>query len=751
MRHYLFSTLVATVISASWALAPEAQLDSVSAQLDTLSSNMESTLLGKDDLPLAVSGYMAFRVKNFEYYEASQFQASDKARTSVDALLQTSIVAMPNSYLTLWANLALPFDLSGSYTNRFSTNPTANPANHEEKVLYNHNTDYYGSYINEEMNVGVDVRAGVFGAFITAGGVIWANASPLTMWERETNPRFVSQYELFEDERVVSTYYKEKTFKPVKEGGRAFWTNRSFGGLFINFYQLPYDLKLQGMLSQPSDMDPGTRDGLTMYGGQPGELEMVGDYSFRGDLYHGRLSKEKLGDMTLGLNYMGMVFDDAIIYEPEFNNQFKLLGRDPSLLNTHVASIDLKGNLTPKFYLMADVALSITDSVNFTYIGSASKNPSGYEKGTHTGGISTPQLGVYVKAQSKHIENLPITLEGIYLSKDFFSPYSMTNPSRFLSWRKDEFALNSGSLRYSPNMAGANLKFEPVFNRGRFDVQYGQHRQVEAGQDVIVFNYRLNGRAMWESSNSWTKHKPLFWADSGNGVPNGYTERAGVIYPTGSLGVKMDRQQGGLYGGTWEMWESFVAYENPEQVVDGEVPSHAKWSSFLSIDAGYDIGHWFGTDRSIMMAGYASLSGVSKSIAPLAISESQKDMMLWSFYGQFEPAIAVVPTFHVVGILGFETWRAENAYTLTPVSVVTTGGAALGNTSVYYPMLNGHYVVEKAPINYMQTALGFGFDWDFSERAGLHVRYKWMTHSDEAISANDWKAHYIAAETKVWF
>ncbi len=750
MRHYLFSTLVATAISASWALAPEVQLDSVSAQLDTLSSNMESTLLGKDDLPLAVSGYMAFRVKNFEYYEASKFQASDKARTSVEALLQTSIVAMPNSYLTLWANLALPFDLSGSYTNRFSTNPTANPANHEEKVLYNHSTDYYGSYINEEMNVGVDVRAGVFGAFITAGGVIWANASPLTMWERETNPRFVSQYELFEDERVVSTYYKEKSFKPVKEGGRAFWTNRSFGGLFINFYQLPFDLKLQGMLSQPADMDPGTRDGLTMYGGQPGELEMVGDYSFRGDLYHGRLAKEKLGDMVLGLNYMGMIFDNAIIYEPEFNSQFKALGRDPSLLNTHVASIDLKGNLTPKFYLMADVALSMTDSVNFTNIGSASKNPSGYEKSTHTGGLSSPQLGVYVKAQSKHIESLPITLEGIYLSKDFFSPYSMTNPSRFLSWRKDEFALNSGSLRYTPNMAGVNLKFEPVFNRGRFDVQYGQHRQVEAGQDVILFNYRLNGRAMWESSNSWTKHKPLFWADSGNGIPNGYTERAGVIYPAGSLGIKMNRQLGGLYGGTWEMWESFAAYENPEQVVVGKVPSHAKWSSFLSIDAGYDIGHWFGTDRSIMMAGYAALSGVSKSIAPLAISESQKDMLLWSFYGQFEPAIAVVPTFHVVGILGFETWRAENAYTLAPVTVMT-GGTAVGNNSTYYTMLNGHYAVEKAPINYMQTALGFGFDWDFSERAGLHVRYKWMTHSDEAISANDWKAHYIAAETKVWF
>jgi hypothetical protein len=39
--------------------------------------------------------------------------------------------------------------------------------------------------------------------------------------------------------------------------------------------------------------------------------------------------------------------------------------------------------------------------------------------------------------------------------------------------------VNAGSLRYGPNMAGVNLKFEPEFNRGRIGIQYGQHRQIE--------------------------------------------------------------------------------------------------------------------------------------------------------------------------------------------------------------------------------------------------------------------------------
>ena len=94
--------------------------------------------------------------------------------------------------------------------------------------------------------------------------------------------------------------------------------------------------------------------------------------------------------------------------------------------------------------------------------------------------------------QDKHLDWLPTTIEGVYFSENFFSPYGITDPSRFRSWRKDEFYLNGGAMRYGPNMAGLNFKFEPEFNRGRLGVQYAQHRQVAKGKDVVLFNYRLN-------------------------------------------------------------------------------------------------------------------------------------------------------------------------------------------------------------------------------------------------------------------
>jgi hypothetical protein len=292
-------------------------------------------------------------------------------------------------------------------------------------------------------------------------------------------------------------------------------------------------------------------------------------------------------------------------------------------------------------------------------------------------------------------------------------------------------------------LAGVNLKLEPTFNRGYFDLQYGQHRQIKKGNDVVVFNYRLNGRNMWESSNSWTKHKPLFVADSGNYSGPAYVNRVGASMNADD-GVKQYRQRGGLYGGTWELWESFAAYDDAGQIQEETVPMHAKWESYFSFMGGYDIGHWFGTDRNIMMTALLALSGVSNSFAPLAVNEKTFDMLLWSFYGQFEPTIAITTKFHMVGILGLETFRSDKAY------MAEVASSLIEEKDPRSSEVN-QYLYKKAPINYRETAVGLGFDWDFADRVGLHVRYKYMTHSDETVSINDWHSHYISAETKAWF
>ena len=479
-----------------------------------------------------------------------------------------------------------------------------------------------------------------------------------------------------------------------------------------------------------------------MLGGQPGELEMVGTYDFDGMVYHGRIAKEKIqvagAEMTVGANYMGVDFENTAIYEPEYS--FKDADGNAYVVDNHVASIDIKGNLTPKFYLMMDLALSWDDSTKFKQIESDeiyAKN----EKEYYSSGSSSPAFGLYIKAQDKHWE--PITLEAVYLTPDFYSPFGMTDPSRYRTWRQDKFYVGAGTFRYGPNMVGANIKVEPQIELGRFDVQYGIHRQIEKGDDMIDFKYNLNGRAMWESSNSWTKFKTLYTADSGNGNDN-----ARNVARVGAKSTnKLNNLEGGLRGGTWELWEGFVPYNSAEEAATEEAPQHVKWNVSLVLDAGYEVGHFFGIQRNIMMSVYTALSGVSTSFSPLAYSANQKDMLAWDWFIQSEPAVAITSTIHGLLILGLEKICAPNAY------VIRTVDANLPKQGSTYTAAykNGAFIYEEAPINITQTALGFGLDWDFTPRAGLHFRYKWMTSSDEFLPENDWKGHYFAVETKMWF
>ncbi len=755
----------------------ESKLLQVEDRLDSLSEYAGSTVIGKDDSPVAVSGDFTVRLKHFDYTEPSQMQGSVKMRTLISSSLNALIVVSPASYLTVFSSLYLPFDFSGFYTNQQAFKPNSEDiGNTGERVQGFHPaTDFYGASINENMLVGVDMRGGMFGATLLMGGVIWTNQSPLSMWERETNQRFVSQYELYEEEKVVSTYYKEKSFKPVKEGGRAFWTNRSFGGVMLDVHTLPWNLKGQVLLSQPTNVDIGVRDGLRLNSRDGGEMELIGTYDYRGTAIGARLAKEKIefadANLTLGANYMGVTFDAAQVYEDGFvKNFYSASDTLVKFENLHVVTIDLKGNLTPKFFLAFDLALSWDDTTKIRTLNPEEPASSSfYNSKDLSSATSTPAFGFYVKAQDKHWQ--PITLEFIYLPKDFYSPYSMSNPDRFPAWRQDEFYVGAGTFRYGPNMIGANIKLEPEFNRGRFDLQYGIHKQIEKGEDVVNFKYNLVGRQLWETSFSWTRHKPFFQLDS---AANGrYAARvAGRPYPTPFL--KTSDQTGGLRSGYGETWDAFVPYTNVQdafycsqyyyyQMGEGaseapcQVPTSVKWNSTVAVDMGYDIGHWFGTDRNIMLSLYTSLSGVSTSFIPVAYTDKySNDMLMWNLFAQSEPAVAITPNLHAILIFGVEMFRAEKAYANLGGPVTTEinlrGTNASGGRSTYnalYP--DGIYYYQLSPIDILQTALGFGFDWDFAARAGLHFRYKYLTNDDENLPQNNWKAHHVQAETKVWF
>lgn len=702
------------------------------AELDSLSEYASSTVTGKDDSPVSMSGDLVMRMRNYNLTEFAPMQDRDRYRTVFDAGLSTFLGVNPNSFVSFWTNIFLPMNFSGYYTDKTACEPSSFSHNSPCKMRYNHSMDFYSSVLQENITAGIDVRGGEFGATLKAGGVLWTNTSPLTVWERQFTPQYVSQYETYEWERNVSTYYKEKSFKPVTEGGRAFWSNRSFGGLLLDIYQMPFGLQGQLLLSQTQDDDQGTRDGLRSMNNQKGEVEGLGTLDFRSDVFMARLAKKDVGPMVLGVNFLGTQNDRDIIYETpgSFDRMGATGGSNPHLIDYAVGSMDIKGNINPNFYIALDIAVSVDDSIKFKRDVSGVVS-GGYEQDNVDTKHSDANFAIYLKAQSKY--GVPITSEIAYIGPDFYSPYGMTDYSRNRTWRKDQIPLGAGAYRYAPNLAGVNFKIEPEFNRGRFNVMYAQHRQVEKGADVVVFPYRLNGRQMWELTTQWSKYNPgiILYED----LKDYETYRARVGGQSVGM-VRKDGQDGGLRGGVWEVWEYFGNYESASDAASKNMTKNAKWSSVLSIDMGYDIAHWFGTDRNIMLAANTALSSISSSITPLPYSDNASSgTILWGWYFQAEPTIAITPNLHGLLIGGVELFRAPNVYGYT----LAKQGS--GTTQIF----------EYMPINYKETALGMGFDWDFAPRAGLHFRYKWATHDDETNKINNWKGHIVSTETKVWF
>jgi len=742
-KSFLFVSLLSVAAFAGPGIEEQqAQLARINERLDSLSEYASSTVIGKDDSPVSMSGDFYTRVRNLQFSKMSAlFSNGNKARTFFESGLDLDLGVNPNSHVSFWTNLFFPFDFSGYFTNELACEPNKLPNNYPCKLQTHHSLDFYNATLYESVTAGVDIRGGEFGARLTTGGVLWTNFSPLTVWERQAWPQFVSQFETYEWERNVSTYYKEKTFKLVEEGGRAFWSNREFGGWWLDVYKLPLGLSGQIMFSQAKGDDQGTRDGTRALNSQLGEVELSGTLDFKSDVLAGRIAKGDIGPMALGMNFVGVWNDRDIAYEQRSAIGTDFIGssrlpNDPFLNDNYVTSMDVKGNITQNLYIALDIAASFDDSTNYirdnTIDGGIEQD--NFDKNRTA---SDPEFAIYAKIQSKYV--IPAVMELSYIMPNFYSPYGMTDYGRNRTWRKDLMPLGAGAFRYSPNLMGANIKLTPEFNRGRFNVTYAQHRQVEAGKDVLIFPYRLTGRNQWEATASWAKYNSALRYD--DSFSNAWTKYHSRV--AGNKAYVKDNSLGGVRGGTWEMWEYFGNFNSVKDAAEGNLTETAKWSSVLVFDMGYDIGHWFGTDRNIFMAANTAISSISGSINPLPYSESASETMLWSWFFQAEPAFAITDNLHGILIAGFEIFRAPNVYGYSLVGQ--------GNMSDDLTGERGLPVYQYMPINYLETALGAGFDWDFAPRAGLHVRYKYATHRDETNSINDWKGHFINAEAKVWF
>jgi hypothetical protein len=468
-------------------------------------------------------------------------------------------------------------------------------------------------------------------------------------------------------------------------------------------------------------------------------------------MFHLRLAKSKLlGGLILGLNYLNYMVESDIATNSIFKKEMSPIRDSAFYKEPQVFSIDVKGSINNKLELQADVAISRMDT---TFIKYNNVNMDTFKVGRASLAPINPAFYGHLKSSY----GVPATLDLAYISKGFYSPISFVAPiDAFFPFGSNlvgagKFLARGEASPYVQNMAGAVIGIAPdIGENGHIKFAYGQHFQIETARDLLFFPYRLNGQDFYSlfasSYNRW---------DQGlvdDALPAKYKKRLGdQSYRYGSYNNPYGPDAGGLRFDYLSVRDGFVPYNSAADAqanyLQGKtystatntnmytrspyVPKNRKYTFNLESDIAYNINKLVGYDKELYLSLYGAINGVSTSLSPLAFS--QNDQLLWSLYLRFEPAMRLSNKFWIIGLAGYENWKADKAWIYDRPAGQTDSAAIL------------------CPIDFRDIGFGVGFDWDMAARVGLHARLKWMTHQDMNYRKNDWATPVISTEIKMWY
>ena len=725
--------------------------DTTAISINDLESKIMSTLFFGGSSPVSFSGEGRLKIQHHEFNQNPGFITYDKDWTMAnwegnESMLRIGMVVRANRNTVLWSKIGFQNTLPGIFTNS-TAQTTGEPG--FSQVQTRHDKMDVTANIHEDMSAGIAIRTVPASFWLSMGNVQWIQASPFTFWKSQ--PRNTAwDFLPYEIEQPISRYYDYNIVKGEKEG-RASWHKKPVDGLNLQSISLPFDLYFNAVYGAFDYYDNFEREyvdfsnDLAYAGlGTAAKSTGIGD-SYR-HLYLFRVAKPKLfGDITGGLNFTGIEYSNSIFQDNLFRKVFGLYGADQKITDgsskkmfykePKTFSFDVQGAIGNNLEIQGEIAGNIIDSA-IAVVDSF---------GQHTSHVASP-LAPALYGHVKSTAGVPFSADVAYVGKGFYSPFSFAVPTdAFYPFGANllgagKFIARAEASPYAQNMAGIDLKCMPTIGIGHLKFDYGQHFQVDPARDLLYFPHRLNGQdlfTVFESSyNRW-----------GNdlvdvSLPAKYKKRLGdeSYHEVGAYGNPVGPDGGGLRSDYLAMFEGFVPYESAADADSNLnetttiytrspfVPQHRKYTFNFSTDFSYDIGSLIGYHHDFFLSGYFALNDVSTSFVPIAIDE--KNQLLWSWYFRFEPAIALTDKFYILGLAGWENWRSDKAYMVSPTNPTAT---------------------VSCPINYLDYAAGLGFDWEMSPRVGLHTRAKWMRHEDVNYTDNNWQTPILSMEIKMYF
>lgn len=794
----LFPAAAADADSAEDRSAADAFLDSIGITEADLQAKVNSTKLFGGSSPVSFSGEGRVKAQFHNIDSDIDWMVDDRSYLQTgwegnESMIRLGMVVRPGRNTVLWSKIGFQHTMPG---NRWMAPDSTDGA----IAQYRHDKALVSANIHEDMNAGIAVRTVPASFWLRMGNINWIEASPFTIWKAQ--PRtFAWEFLPYEVEQPIARYYEYNVANGEK-AGRAAWHKKPINGINFESISLPAKLYLNVAYGAAERTDNYEQEYVDFsndlaYAGLEFPVKGTGIGDPYRHIFHTRLASMKLfGELTPGFNFIRLDYNDDVITSKDNNGWLFLkalgvwkrnrdlpdsLGGTAFYKEPKVFSLDLRGPMFNRLFdLHADFALGQVDTTYLKWDSTTAVNK--YEKDKKSAAWR-PAFYTKIAFNGK----LPFQLDISAISKGFYSPISFAAPQdAFYAFNSNmvgsgKFIGRGEASPYVQNMAGALLTVLPkIPGYGHLRIAYGQHLQIKPGRDILYFPYRLNGLdffSFWHSSYSRWGNLPLMapdWEQRGKRLGNESFISTAYGDPP-PLGM----ESGGVYtdylstsycfvpwADTGKMNKNVISREQNvsyTRAVEGDtsttafVPVNRKFTNNFEVDVAYDISGIIGYPHDFFVGGYAALNNVATAFTPLAVSEKGDETQLWSVYLRFEPAVAITKKFYVLGILGFENWRAKKAYMDIPESSIELSDKYLKG---YQPVLtstsgsgndrvNHRYFM--VPIDFRDAAAGLGFDWEILNRVGLHGRFKYMWHKDVHFSYNDWGTPVASLEIKTWF
>ncbi len=249
------------------------------------------------------------------------------------------------------------------------------------------------------------------------------------------------------------------------------------------------------------------------------------------------------------------------------------------------------------------------------------------------------------------------------------------------------------------NRMGLILKTKKSFGRFKVDLALSMSQEIENLSDTITVGHRVNA---WSRS----RFKPWF-------------------------------QAGGPYNRIKSFWLrtfetlSITDGSNPDQ--DGDYKK-----GFNGIDLFLEYKTNF-IGRPIVILNYSNYGSIHEGFSP--IPKFNDDAFVRQFYNDLNIAYSIGKNYMIVGHVGYERVMGNGR-----IDVADDAGEAIedaSGTPTYDP--NGN------PINQTGWGFGLGLSYDFSKAAGLHIRHRYMIHTDENFTKDEFRGHETIVELKIFF